>query len=288
MAGKVTTPSELDVPAFLMSFPFTVDNRVANNPLMVPFAPPYDQGRACRQWMGLYNALAAEALVYVMPHHGSDFQDLPFVANLGAVLPHRPVPTVMLADFMSPSRRGEEDVGYEMFRSLGYDIRQPSRFFEGEADLKFIRGNLYVGGHGIRTKREAYGWMAEIFGMDIVPVRMTDERLYHFDCLFFPIDPEAALVATSRLDAADVRAIEKHVRIIDVPEAFVYDGWTNAIRVNRRIVIDAPAGKESRNAFERVICGLGFEPVMLDLSEFAKSGADASCLVCHLNFAGRR
>ena len=51
----------------MMCFPFTVDNRVANNALMSADDRPYDLPRAFRQWMDLYRALSREALVYVLP-----------------------------------------------------------------------------------------------------------------------------------------------------------------------------------------------------------------------------
>ncbi|SRR5579885_502316 len=285
MARKVTTPSELDVPAFLMNVPFTVDNREPNNPLMTD-RTPYDYGRAHRQWMTLYRALAAAGLVCLMPHDGSAFQDLPFVANLGAFLPHRG--HIVLSRFRSTPRQGEEIVGGRFLSSMGYRPQACPRYWEGEADLKFIREELYIGGYGIRTDPASYQWMAEAFDMTVVAVRMTDERLYHFDCLFFPLTAYKALVATAALDLADVRRIEQHLEIIDVPKRYVYDGWTNAVRLNSRILVDMPPTRESRHALEDLIVRQGFEPAVIDLGEFAKSGADLSCLCMHLNFNGRR
>lgn len=270
-----------------MCFPFTVDNRVPNNPLMTDRAP-YDYPKAFKQWMELYRAIAGEALVYLLPNDATDFQDLPFVANIGAVLPHLGS-TVVLANFKSEPRQGEEKIGGRFLYGLDYScVAFAPHNWEGEADMKFIRDRLYIGGYGIRTDIESYRWMADAFDMHIVPVAMMDERLYHFDCLFFPLTDYKALVATSALDEKDVRAIEKHVEIIDVPAPYIYDGWTNAIRLNRKVLVDMPRTAESWNALEETIDRAGFEPWLIDLSEFAKSGADASCLVAHLNFNGRK
>lgn len=298
MAGKVTTtllsgrglrsttPSGLSVPAFLMNFPFTVSNREPNNALMVD-RTPYDYDRAYRQWMALYNALAEEALIYLLPHGNSDYQDLPFVANIGAFLPHRG-DTIVLANFRSQPRRGEDIIGGAFFAGMGYRVMPPPAHFEGEADLKFIRGCFYVGGHGIRTDIAAYRWMAAEFDVDILPVKMTDPKLYHFDCIFFPLNAAQAIVATAALDDADVREIEKHVEIIDVPKAYLYDGWTNAVRLHGKVFVNVPPTRESRDALEDLIVRLGYEPAMINLGEFDKSGADLSCLVLHLNFNGRK
>lgn len=288
MAGKVMTPSELNVPAFMMHFPFTVSNREPNNVLMAKGAEPYDLDRAFRQWMQLYNTLAAEALVYLLPHDGYDYQDLTFVANVGAYLPHLVEPQILLAKFKSEPRQGEDDIADHFFDTLGYDICQSPAHWEGEADLKFIRDNLYVAGYGIRSDIKSYRWMADRFGMRIVSVAMTDPKLYHFDCLFFPMDERRALVATSALDSADVRAIEDVMEIIEVPKRFVHDGWTNSVRLNDKWLVNVPPTKESRDALEDLVVRLGFDPVMINLGEFDKSGADLSCLVLHLNHNGRK
>jgi N-dimethylarginine dimethylaminohydrolase len=294
MANRVMLPSQLDTPAFMMNFPYTVDNRAANNPLMKETeGEPYDYEKAFSQWRDLYQALTADdALVMVMPDYGQDdLQDLPFVANIGAYLPHDG--TVALSNFKSRPRRGEEKVGAAFFEGLGYRIAQSPHFWEGEADLKYLHGNLYAGGCGIRTDAKTYDWMAEELGCNVIPVRMTDEKLYHFDCSFFPITGEAALASVSVFDPADVKKLEAVLDLIPVPKDCVYDGWTNGVRLNDKILVDIPrdeAGQEkadSRKRLERTIEVMGFKPVLVDLSEFRKSGADLSCLIFHFNFHNR-
>lgn len=279
-------PSEIDSPAFMMCFPFTVSNAVPNNVLMTS-TRPYNLKRAFRQWTALYNKLAEHSVVYLLPHDNLLFQDLPYVANIGSVLPHDDT-IVLLANFKSEPRRGEDRIGGEMFERMGYWTRRPPHFWEGEADLKFIRKNLYVGGYGIRSDLAAYHWMREQLDMDVICVKMTDERLYHLDCLFFPLDHERALVATDVLGPLELRELEKHVDIVSVPSEFTYDGWTNAVRCGRKLHLNVPPSKESNDALEEfVVNKLGLEPELTNLGEFDKSGADLSCLVMHLNYRGR-
>src|SRR6476469_6875839 len=91
------TPSGLPQQAFLLNFPLTLDNRFINNSLM-----EYHRGEAInyelafRQWMTLYNYLAAEHLVYLLPSYGN-FQDQVYVANLGCYLPHMQKDTILLS-----------------------------------------------------------------------------------------------------------------------------------------------------------------------------------------------
>lgn len=268
-----------------MNFPFTVDNRSPNNALMKDNSP-YDYDRAFRQWLTLYEEITDQALVYLLPHDNTNLQDLPYVANLGAWIPNSDN-TILLANFKSRPRQPEELVGMKFFMSMGYWTLQPPYDWEGEADLKYVKGNTFISGYGIRSDLNAYHWMQDTLDMKIIPVKMTDEKLYHFDCVFFPITEEKALAATSVLSPEDVKLIEREVEIIDVPKKYIYDGWTNAVRLDKRVLVNDPPTKESRDVFEDLMVDLGFDPVIVNLSEFDKSGADLSCLCLHLNFEGR-
>lgn len=284
---NLKTPSELKTPSFLLNFPFTVDNHTLNNPLMHKDQGKYDYPRAFRQFMGLYSELVREgALVYLLPSE-KDLQDLPYTANLGCYLPHLDTPTILVSNFKSEPRRGEEEVGIKFFLSMRYRAHLSPYFWEGEADLKYIRDNLYVGGHGIRSDIRSYHWFEERFKMKILFVKMTNEKLYHLDCMFFPISNDKALAATSIIDTEDIKQLEKHMDLIEVPKEFIYDGWTNLIRIKDKIFYTVPETAQSRRALDNLINQLGYDTVPLNLGEFDKSGADLSCLVMHLNFVGR-
>lgn len=289
--GKIVTPSELKVPAFLMCFPFTVANYAPNNPLMEGKGP-YDLNCAFTQWLRLYRLLSRDALIYLMPHSDQWFQDLTFVANVGMVLSN--ANSVLVANFKSKPRRGEDHIADKFFRELGYYTYRPPFHWEGEADLKHLYEDVYVGGYGIRTDKPAFNWMRDKFGLDITAVKLTDERLFHFDCVFFPIEDRKALVVTSALDPLDVKLIEKCTEIVEVPARFAYDGWTNAVRLHRRVFYGIPGKihsvarpEESKKALEALLESLGYAPVGVHLEEFGKSGADLSCLCLHLNDRNR-
>lgn len=283
-ASHVQTPSSLGIPTFLMNFPFTVDNRAKNNALMKD-EKSYDYGKAFKQFMGLYNLIAKEALVFLLPSE-EQLQDLPFVANIGCYIPNLKPDTIIVSNFKSQPRKGEDLIGKKFFDSMGYVVHQPKTYWEGEADLKYIKDNLFFGGYGIRTDIKSYHWMADKFDMDIIPIRMTDQKLYHFDCQFFPMSSDKALVATSVFKPEDLKKIEKHMEIISVPKEFIYDGWTNSLVLGDKILC-GKYNKRSDAASDAIFEKEGFEPVGVDLNEFAKSGADLSCMICHLNYHNR-
>lgn len=281
---KLETPSDWDQPVFLMNFPLSVSNQVPNNVLMRPdIQGPYDKATACKQWLSLYSYMANEALVYVLPGHG-DFQDLPFVANIGCYLPHIEN-TVLLANFTSPPRRGEEHYASRFFQAFEYKVDRVPHYWEGEADLKWVRDNLYVGGVGIRSSASAFNWMRKMLDMEVVEIGMQDAKLYHLDCVYLPLTEDKALVNTAAISKHDLIKLERITEIIPVPTDYAQQGWTNCVRLGRKL-LHAPE-KMSVKPFEDLLAKHGFELVLFDLSEFSKSGADLSCLVMHLNWNNR-
>ena len=167
----------------------------------------------------------------------------------------------------------------------------------GEADLKFLHSNVYIGGYGIRSEEAAYDWMEETFDIEIIKVRMKDEHLYHLDCSIFPITCEDTLVCTELYDPSEIREIEMHTNIIDIDVEFAYKSITNCVRLGRYVMNMSMSGSYGedvythyyqsdtykRNKFDKICAQLGLEPRYFSLSEYVKGGAALSCLMLHLN-----
>jgi N-dimethylarginine dimethylaminohydrolase len=285
--SELNVPTELNVPVFLLNLPLSVSNKEPNNPWMLPDEQgSYDKPKAASQWLKLYRALTEQSLIYVLPGHGN-FQDLPFVANIGAYLPHiseRHV--VVLSKFTSEPRRGEEVVGQRFFNSFDYEVHNCPHFWEGEADLKWVRNNLYIGGVGSRSSHVAYDWMHKRFGMEITEIVMINPKLYHLDCVIFPLNEEKLLVNIGAVRKQDLRALEKLAEVIPVPVEYVHAGWTNCVRLGH-IILHAPSKGAKVDSFSKLLEKHQFDLKTFDLTEFEKSGADLSCLVFHLNYRNR-
>lgn len=281
----VRTPSKLPFPAYLLNFPFTVNNNCINNVLMEPYSgEKYNYSIAFKQFMGLYNYLAKDNLVYLLPSKGN-YQDQVFVANLGCYLPHSDL--MLVSNFTSEPRQGEDKIGLEFLSMMGYTVLQPRTKFEGEADLKYLRDNLFIGGYGIRTDKGTYSLIQDVSDTNVVTIEMNDPKLYHFDCMFLPLTTHKALVATRAIKPNDLRKIERLVEVIDVPGDHLYDAWTNCVVLGNKVLY-GPATPELGKEFSYFIEKHDFEPVTIDLSEFEKSGAALSCMVLHLNYIGAR
>jgi len=293
-------PTQLDRPAFLLNFPFSYATGAPNNPWMTDMGDEKRQPdfkRASVQFLELYRNISAEGLVYLLPTpRETPLQDLIYTANLGIVLEHLPDKnSVVISNFKSPPRRGETPVGVRFFQDMGYDVHIPASHFEGEAELKHLYDNIYVGGYGIRSDKETYDWMERKFDMQIIKLRETDPYLYHLDCMVFPITRENTLVCTEMFTKKEIAALEKVTNIIAVTADECYSGICNSVRLpsmvmNSSHLHDLKVGTEDytyeiqkNRKLEDIVANLALEVVYFNLSEFHKSGALLSCMVMHLN-----
>jgi len=299
-AAPWANPTQLERPAFLLNFPFSFSTQCPNNPWMQDLPDDRRQPdfkRATVQFLELYRSIAAESLVYLLPTpRGAQLQDLMYTANLGIVLEHLPDKnTVVISNFTSEPRRGETAVGVEFFRQMGYDVQVPETKFEGEAELKHLYDNVYVGGYGIRSERETYDWMERTFDMRVIKIRETEPYLYHLDCTIFPITSENTLVCTGLFEADEVAELEKVTNVVDVSVEECFSGICNSVRLPKTVlnsshIHDLKAGTEDyqhevqkNRKLEDIAANLALEVGYFNLSEYHKSGALLSCMVMHLN-----
>jgi len=275
------TPSQLPLQSYVMNFPFTLSTSDPNNIWMQELSDEdltINKPKAYKQFMDLYNFMSGQSLVYLLPSEGN-FQDQVYVANLGLQLPHlKDRNTVLLSNYTSDPRKGEELVGKKFFDMMGYDTFISPFKWEGEADIKYLYDNVYIGGYGIRSNIKTYEWMEKEFDMNIIKLAMTDEYLYHLDC-----------------SIQELREIEKYTEIIDVDVDDALCGMTNSVRMGNMILCASNISemkktdeyyemeKHKINSLEKICSDAGMEPVLFNLSEYMKSGAMLSCMVMHLN-----
>ena len=113
----------------------------------------------------------------------------------------------------------------------------------------------------------------------ILPVELSDPRFYHVDIVFCPLDSRTALYAPTALDADSARAIEELVPdaiALTADEAAAFSA--NAVVVGRTVVMPACSPR-----LEALLRERGFEPVVVDVSEFLKAGGGPRCLTLALD-----
>ena len=314
----------IDVPVFLMNVPFSLATDIPNNILMEEMTAEerrVDPNLALEQFLTLYNYLAADSIVYLLPSHAG-LQDQTYVSNLGLALPHFKEDAVVISRFRSQPRVGESSVGRRFLELLNFSVYTPPArldeglspgsgsernpqeenqvvYFEGEADIKYLRDNIYIGAYGSRTSMAALTWMSTQFDMHIIPFRITDPRLFHLDCSVAPVADDQVIVCTEQADKGTLREIEKYASIIPVSTAEAAQGITNSLMNGDRMLYDSHIDTLSKTnghysaeaamvaRLESICCELKIEPVRFCLSEFYKSGAILSCMVMQMNYANR-
>jgi N-dimethylarginine dimethylaminohydrolase len=292
------TPSQLPLQSFVMNFPFTLATSDPNNIWMQELTDDelaINRPKAYKQFMDLYNFVSGQSLVYLLPSEGN-LQDQVYVANLGLQLPHiKDDNVILLSNYTSDPRKGEELVGEKFFNQMGYKTHISPYKWEGEADIKYLYDNVYIGGYGIRSNVKAYEWMEKEFDMNILKLAMTDEYMYHLDCSIFALNQDQTLICTELYDPEEIKMLEKHTDIIDVTVDDALGGMTNSVRLGNMVLCASNISelkksheyyegeKNKIKTLEKICSDNGMEPVIFNLSEYMKSGAMLSCMMMHLN-----
>ena len=262
-------------PRYLMCPPTHFDVSYAINPWM-DVAVPIDRGRAQRQWDDLVATLRAAGAQVETLAPQSGLPDLVFTANLGLVDGETFIPARM----RHAERRAEPTVAERWFAQHGYAIRHLGEDVvqEGAGDaLPF--GETLVGGYRTRSSASSYVDIARIVDAPILPVELANERFYHLDIVFCPLDSSSALVALDKFDEESARLIgalvpDPIVLTDEEVEAFS----ANAVVVGRTVVMPACSPRLCEELRAR-----GLEPVVVDVSEFIKAGGGPRCLTLALD-----
>lgn len=289
-----------DIPTFLMNIPSSYDTSVRNNVWMEEYDDNdimVNKPKAIREMWEVYSFLANQGFVYLLPTPANcRLQDLVFVANNGIVLQHTSMPTFIGSNFKAHNRIGEEVIGINFFNSLGYKTIQSPFYFEGEAELKFLRDNIYIGGYGIRSDKQSYEWMESEFGMEIIKLELKDPKNYHLDCTIFPLTHESIIVAVDSFTKNELRQLEKVANIIPISNDQAHTGLTNSVRVNNYILnasdIDFLSKRsedykyefDKNRRLEQIAAENAMEVCYFNLEEYLKGGGLLSCLVLHVNY----
>ena len=297
---KIFNLAILDKPAYLLNVPFSLAADVANNAWMAEMKDNeriVDIRKAINQFLQLYHFMASDAVVYLLPTPKlPGLQDLVYCANMGVVLEHVPEKNIIiLSNFSAENRKSETQVGKQFFELMGYNTFMPPHHFEGDAELKHLHDNVYIGGYGTRSEKQAYSWMAEQFDMNIIPVEEVEPYLYHLDCTVFPLTREDTLICTEMYTNEEIKQIEAVTNIVDVSVDDCFSGICNSIRLGNSIlnasnIYEMKATdefyeeeKHKNRTLEDIAARFAFEVSFFNLSEFLKSGALLSCMVMHLN-----
>lgn len=238
-------------------------------------AIPSDSARARQQWQALHDRLLQLGVtVHLLPPQ-QGLPDLVFTANAGLMW-HQ---DVYLARFRHGPRQGETPFDAAWFTAAGYQVHElPSGLnFEGAGDALFCGDTLY-GGYLIRSDARAMHWLGTALGVRVIPLQLVNDRFYHLDTCFCPLNETTAVWYPGAFDEYAQHAIQQIPRLIAVPEAEANRFACNAVVVGDHVVLNTGCP-----TLEAALSAAGFTPHATPLDEFIKAGGSAKCLTLRLD-----
>jgi N-dimethylarginine dimethylaminohydrolase len=251
------------------------------NPYMAG-KPSVDREKAQRQWQAMHSALeqAGCQVETIAPVPG--LEDMVFAANQVFVGFHEGVGKFIVPSRMvHDSRQREVPFYVDWYRQRGYQIIEVdlgSDHLEGHGDLLWHPdwSRIYAG-YGFRSTQagvEKFGVAMSKLGIPVVPLQLVDRYCYHLDTCFSPLNNEAILIypgAYSAKSLAALRGFWKRIHELTVDEAHKFMG--NGIVANGRYLTPYITPH-----LESLLNQEGLAPIVIDTSEFEKSGGSLFCM----------
>lgn len=224
---------------FLMCPPDHYDVDYVINPWMEGNIHKSSRDRAVEQWEKLHHVLKDHALVdLVNPEKG--WPDMVFTANAGLVLGKN----VVLSRFYHKERQGEEPYFKKWFEDQGYTVYELPKDlpFEGAGDALLDReGRWLWAGYGFRSELDSHPYLAKWLDIEVLSLRLIDERFYHLDTCFCPLAGGYLLYYPPAFDSYSNRLIEMRVapeKRIAIAEADAVNFACNAVNVDDVVVMN--------------------------------------------------
>jgi lysine-ketoglutarate reductase/saccharopine dehydrogenase-like protein (TIGR00300 family) len=260
--------------SFLMCPPDHYDVDYVINPWMEGNIHKSSRDRAVEQWQKLHKVLKEHAIVDLVPPQ-KGWPDMVFTANAGLVLGKN----VVLSRFLHKERQGEEPYFKEWFEKNGYTVYELPKDlpFEGAGDALLDReGRWLWAGYGFRSELDSHPYLAKWLDIEVLSLRLIDERFYHLDTCFCPLANGYLLYYPGAFDSYSNRLIEMRVapeKRIAIEEADAVNFACNAVNVDSIIIMNkASDGLKAR------LADVGFQVFETPLTEFLKAGGAAKCL----------
>ncbi|WP_017317724.1 bifunctional arginine dihydrolase/ornithine cyclodeaminase [Mastigocladopsis repens] len=260
--------------SFLMCAPDHYDVDYVINPWMEGNIHKSSRDRAVEQWEQLHHILKEHAIVdLVAPQKG--LPDMVFTANAGLLLGK----TVVLSRFLHKERQGEEPYFKQWFEENGYTVHELPKDlpFEGAGDALLDReGRWLWAGYGFRTELDSHPYLAKWLDIEVLSLRLIDERFYHLDTCFCPLKDGYLLYYPPAFDSYSNRLIEMRVpqeKRIPIAEADAVNFACNAVNVDHIVVMN-----KATDALKARLADAGFQVIETQLTEFLKAGGAAKCL----------
>lgn len=266
-------------PHYLMVRPDFYDIEYTINPWMRGNLRRVDRALALEQWEFFYRNLTQAADVQVLePVEG--LPDMVFAANGALVLNGKAVPAV----FRYPQRRDEKPHFQAWLADHDFEIHKlpETIYFEGVGDaIPDPTRNVLWAGYGVRSTLQAHGLVARLLDVEVLPLRLVDERFYHLDTCFSVLEDGTAIYYPQAFDRPSLLVIERYVppeKRIEASTADALKMACNTVEAGGRVFLN-----DCSTELQARIENTGVKVARTDLSQFVLSGGSCGCLVLRLD-----
>jgi len=265
--------------AALMCPPTFFDVREPKNPHM---RLPVDKIRAQHQWENLRRSLLDAGLRVEIVEPVQDLDDMVFAANQVFVGYHDQIGKFIVPSRMRyPSRHREVKYYVDWFRQRGYsilDLNLDGEYLEGHGDLLWHPDQARIwAGCGFRSTRggvEKFTAAMRELSFSVTPLQLVDGYCYHLDTCLCPLNDEAALIFPEAFSTESLRIVrECWQRVHELNRDEVLQFLGNGIVVNGRFITP-----RVNPHLQQILAQEGLVPVVVDTSEFEKSGGSVFCM----------
>ena len=263
----------------LMCPPTFFDVREVKNPYM---GHSINHALAQRQWQNLRRSLEEAGLEVDTLEPVEGLEDMVFSANPVFVGYHEKIGKFIVPSRMRyPSRQKEVSFYVDWFRRRGYKVIEldlHDEYLEGHGDLLWHPDHTKIwAAYGFRSTRggvEKFADAVQELGLTVTPLELVDDHCYHLDTCLCPLNHEAALIYPGAYSAESLNLVRggwKRAYELFSEEAHAFIG--NGIVANGRYITPRLTAN-----LQRILAAEGLSPVLLDTSEFEKSGGSAFCM----------
>jgi N-dimethylarginine dimethylaminohydrolase len=269
----------------LMCPPTFFDVREPKNPYM---GLPIDLAIAEQQWQNLRRSLQEAGIKVELIDPVKDLDDMVFAANQVFVGEHREMGKFVVPSRMRYASRHKEVPFYvEWFRKRGYEIIDlgltADEYLEGHGDLLWHpdRSRIWAA-YGFRSTRGGVAKFSAAMGklgLPVIALELVDAHCYHLDTSLCPLNREAALIYAGAFSAESLERIrEAFPRIHELSREEAVGFMGNGIVANGRFITPRMTPN-----LARILEKENLTPVIIETSEFEKSGGSVFCMKAFLD-----
>ena len=235
-----------------------------------------DPDRALEQWQRLRDSLEEAGAEVELLEPEVNVPDLVFTANAGIVNGRQFVPS----RFRHPERQAESPYDTAWFSVRGFDISPlPDDVCQEGAGDALPFGQTLLAGYRWRSDAVSHPYLSALTGAAVRSIELVDERFYHLDLTFCPLDSRRAIVAPIGWDRYGARVVENLVPeplMLEPDEALAF--CANSVVVGSNVIMPACPPRVGRQ-----LESWGFDITVCPVEEFQRAGGGCRCLTLALD-----